>query len=164
MYRHSLIIGGTGMLEKATRTLMDQSEHTTLVARHASGFSQHVDAIDADYTNAGHFIETLSAHFFHTPPVDLAVIWMHRTGNEALQKLLPLLNAGPVSVIHLLGSAQGDPRQDNPLTPVLSDLPHITYISVALGRMGSRWLTHEEISDGTLEAIAHKRATVIGSI
>ena len=113
---HFLSIGGTGMLARATLELASEAEVATIVARNADRFvTSHglpiESAVDADWRQAEGFLVAVGRAIDLRGPVDLAVVWLHSDEAQALEGLLPLLDAADCRLVHVLGSAAGDPRQ-----------------------------------------------------
>jgi hypothetical protein len=89
-------------------------------------------------------------------PADLLVAWVHReVRTGVLRAVAPLLASGaPVVEVH--GSASANPVGGCP-DPVLPDHPTQQVVLGYVRHAGrTRWLTHQEISAGVLDAV--KRA------
>ncbi len=154
----SLVVGGTGMLAKATRWLADRSATTMLVARHASRFSagdSRYVPLDSDWT-ASAFRDDLTQALDETP-VARALLWLHHPG-QILPWLLPLLSR--TYVVLVLGSLDGRPSVPDGATHV---------VSVRLGSKrspggGRRWLADEEISEGAILAFTSGQSQLVGDL
>lgn len=173
-FQHALIVGGTGMLANATRFIRARSERVTLVARRASAAAAALgispaDACPLDWSNTSAFAAELSPRISAAPP-DLALLWIHDNGHHTLLWLLDQLKMRTVLIVHVLGSASGDPRGgDRELNVIVTKPPQIHYVTVVLGSKvlpggARRWLTDEEISTGAIEAIRVGRNVVVGEI
>lgn len=93
-------------------------------------------------------------------PIVLAVCWIHSTAPDALEQIAGVIEASSVRcrLFHVRGRATANPAEKAKQLPAwLASCPHIQYRQVILGFVvepwGSRWLTHEEISGGVLEAV-----------
>lgn len=173
-FSHSLIIGGTGMLAQATYHIAQHSAQTTLLARHASNFCRDsaisgTVAIDLDYNN----IEDFTEKFLSSCPlqdIDCALLWMHSTGRKALHKTLSALTDPQCQIYHLIGSSRKTAKTLEKDTELFrQEYPHLDYNTIILGSKITdtnqrRWLTHQEISEGTLHAIQNRRSLIIGDI
>jgi hypothetical protein len=173
-YKHSLIIGGTGMLAAATLEVCRQSETTTILSRNAKAFVTENKlpphfALSIDYTDTGKLVPALKDHISKYGPFDLAVLWMHSTGEESLVQLLDILEENKCAIVHILGSASGDPRQQsNRITQKLGSSQKIIYRRTILGHQetkhGQRWLNHDEISQGVLDTLTGKKDVIVGKL
>ncbi|MCB0076481.1 MAG: hypothetical protein KDD73_03590 [Anaerolineales bacterium] len=179
-YRHTLIVGGTGMLAGAALQMARRSWRLTMIARTARSLQHFANRLDADhrpptlvranYNDVARFAavvdEIVAAHGVPT----LVVAWFH--GDGAALRLAQQLAAGGTSCdfYHLLGSASA-----NPATPLdtqrrpFDQWPALRYHQIVLGFIiesgRSRWLTNEEISAGTLYALHHQRSRhIIGTV
>jgi hypothetical protein len=154
----SLVVGGTGMLAAATHWLAQHSRTTLIVARHATSFSAGDSGfipLDADW-NSAHFCHILGSAIRAAQPVDRALLWLHEPA-PVLPWLLPLL--GQARTVLVLGSTDGLPKVFGSSTDVTT---------VRLGSMvvnnARRWLTHEEISAGAIEALRDGQSRIIGEL
>jgi hypothetical protein len=154
-----LVIGGTGMLASATRSLAGMSDHILLVARHASTFAREEGGkylpLDLDWSDAG-FRHALQEALAREEKITRALLWLHQP-ELILPWLLPLL--ADTKVVLVLGGVHRNVKPD--------DLP----ANVVLVRVGAkptpdgrRWLTHEEISEGAIDAMKSGRPISIGEI
>jgi hypothetical protein len=86
-------------------------------------------------------------------PADLLVAWVHREVRAGvLRAVAPLLKtAAPVVEVH--GSASANPVGGCP-EPILDDHPTQQVVLGYVRHAGrTRWLTHDEISDGVVDAV-----------
>jgi hypothetical protein len=173
-FQHALIVGGTGMLANATRFIRDRSEHVTLVARRANAAAAALgispaDACPLDWSDTTAFAAELSPRISAAPP-DLALLWIHGNGHRTLLWLLDQLKMRTVLIVHVLGSALGDPRGSNrDINVLVTKGPQMHYVTVVLGSkvlLGERrrWLADDEISTGAIEAIQTGHDVVVGEI
>lgn len=154
---HSLIIGGTGMLAKATLWLAGRSSSTILVSRHASRFAEshpHISPLDADW-HTDTFRARITNALQTSKPVTATLLWLHAPA-PTLTWLLPLTPGARVVVV--LGSMGGRPT-----------LPPGEFTPVRLGSKaasggGRRWLTHEEICEGAIAALTDGKPRVVGEL
>lgn len=127
------------------------------------------EACSLDWRDTATFASELWPRIALVPP-DLSLLWIHDNGRRTLLWLLGHLMMRPVLVVHVLGSASGDPRIHDPeIDAVLNDAPRMRYVTVVLGSkslpdVGRRWLTDEEISLGAVEAIQTAHNIVVGEI
>jgi hypothetical protein len=173
-FEHALIVGGTGMLANATRFIRARSERVTLVARRANAAAAALGILPAeacplDWSNTTEFAAELFPRIAAAPP-DLGLLWIHGNGHRTLLWLLDQLMMRPVMIVHVLGSASGDPRGSNrDINVIVSKAPRMHYVTVVLGSKTlpggrHRWLTDDEISIGAIEAIQTGHDVVVGEI
>ncbi len=163
-YKHALVIGGTGMLAKATRHVIANSDHVSIFGRsylRLNGFikNKNTSRIHGDYHKEDEFIEKLNKQIAQYGMPDLFLCWMHSSGKEVFERIMRLLDESPnTEIYHVLGSAHYDPS--NISKEWYKPCPNTKYRKIILGfkidQGLSRWLFQEEISDGTIEAIETK--------
>ena len=166
MTLHTLVVGGTGMLSGLCEALAGDGGRLSLLSRQASRASG-ADGFDCDYHDAASFSAALDAAVARSGPINLAVAWFHTLKIEAPRLLAERVEG---RLFQVLGSAVGDPSHPDRLKTarkVAEDLPACALRQVLLGfkveGAASRWLTHEEISDGVLDAVRTDRPlTIIG--
>ncbi|GAB5387642.1 MAG: short-chain dehydrogenase [Alphaproteobacteria bacterium] len=169
-YRSSLIIGGTGMLGDASRWIADRSEQTVLLSRTVadSPLASHprITALAADWTQSDKMMRSLDDCVEDWQRIDLALIWMHRTGDDALQQVMQRLSDTTALVVHVQGSQALSTLPKNP--PEATPLGTARLITVILGAVrenhASRWLTWEEISTHVISAIRQKQSLIAGTL
>jgi hypothetical protein len=152
------VIGGTGMLARATRWLADRSDITVVVARRASQFArgdERLVPIDADWNHPG-FSADLRGHLDNLPSIGRTLAWLHEP-ERMLTQLLPVLS--PAWIVLVLGSLDG--RPDVPEASVRVATVRLGSMATAAGR---RWLTDEEISAGAIAALKDGRSRVVGDL
>lgn len=170
--QHALVIGGTGMLAKATLWLSRNGYQVSVIGRSEQKMQHlldqnpgHLTPVFVDYTNTKDFAAEL-VHLQHQyGPFQLIVAWVHASGDEVipcLTRLIPI--STPCKLVHVIGSSSR-------LNPVANhNIPsHISYYQVQLGfeieKGVSRWLTHDEISTGFINALrGNKSYQVIGTV
>ncbi|KXL49219.1 MAG: hypothetical protein FE78DRAFT_86396 [Acidomyces sp. 'richmondensis'] len=150
-----LVLGGTGMLLPALRSLLDREYTVIAVARQPERAGQHPRLIklQADWGDPKNLAAELMAALGDERP-SRALLWIHSRYSAAVHTALDALLATDAIVVHLCGSSSHDPRNDPVPQPYLAPRQ---YCRVVLGFERScssvtRWLTDEEISDGALRA------------
>jgi hypothetical protein len=156
-FKTALVMGGTGMLAAATQWLLARSEKMLLVARHASlfPFSPGLVPITADWKRAS-FESTVHAALDGSPPVDVALLWLHEP-DPVLGWLLPMLPGARVVLV--LGSIDGRPG-----VPGEAGRVAIVRLGSVGTRNGRRWLTHEEISSGAIASLKDGTNRIVGEL
>jgi hypothetical protein len=152
----ALIIGGTGMLQEATRWLVARSRKTVLIARRASGFETNnsgVRPIDADWNDPTFSAKVRSA-IEDTGVITHALLWIHDP-EPVLRWLPPLLPHARVVVV--LGSMDGRPK-------LIGSAANVATVRLGSGRTacGRRWLTSAEIGAGAVAALETGKSNIVG--
>jgi hypothetical protein len=160
---HTLVVGGTGMLAAATRQLARRSAAVTVVARRPERLdgldAEQVELIAVDYRRTDVLLERLEHAVSRHGEFDLALTWVHSSGEASLCRLAERLSsqANAARLVDVRGSALARPDSSSERHQFLSGLDGIEYQRVILGfvRDGghSRWLTDREISEGVIEAV-----------
>ncbi|MBM7839647.1 NAD(P)-dependent dehydrogenase (short-subunit alcohol dehydrogenase family) [Alkalihalobacillus xiaoxiensis] len=160
--KHALVFGGTGMLAKTTSWLAEQADHTVVFARNksrAGRISKKVSAIELDYTETEALKALIIKAIEENGPVDLVHTWIHGTAPKGMATIVTTVNQlqdQSWRLIHVKGSSESRESIDHPFEAAANR--QVFYQEVKLGfeieNNQSRWLTHQEIADGTMEAIS----------
>lgn len=162
---HALVVGGTGMLADAVRTLAAQGWRVSVFAREAEAFAAEagVNGFNCDYHDEAAFLAALERAKAANGPIGLAVAWFHTLRIPAPRRLAEAVGGAdrPGRYVQVVGSAMADPARPDRLAfaaSVVEGAPHCLLRQVVLGFQleagGARWLTNAEISQGVLEAIS----------
>jgi hypothetical protein len=172
---HALIIGGTGMLQAASRQIVAGARHATLVARGIAALEQtrgegSASLVALDYHRTTDLVDRLRTARDEHGPFDLVVLWLHFSAAASFEAVIDLLGeqAQPCRVFDVRGSASADPSRGDDERYTTADVA-VDYRRVILGFVRddehSRWLTHTEISQGVLDAIsADQTEYVVGQV
>lgn len=171
--KHTIVVGGTGMLKELVLWLVKQGSTVTVIARDNKKLMALVQETQAlpgsvyplavDYTDELLLQEELLlAIRMHGPPV-LAVCWIHSHATQAPISIAGLLDkeVQKCNYYHVLGGGDVQPdKEDNPFRTTVGRLKHINYFEIVLGFIvedgNSRWLTDEEICQGIIDAFDSK--------
>jgi hypothetical protein len=172
-FKHALVVGGTGMLEKASRYLSDHASSLTLVSRNGDGARTRlglprINYISADWIGATTFLGKMRP-VFDSYPIDLILLWMHRSGNDARVGLLEMARGSNCRIVDVLGSGTGDVLSKVSQRRFAAHQAGCRYTAVLLGSVKDtgesvRWLTHDEISMGVIQAIETKNDVMVGTV
>ncbi|WP_416144333.1 short-chain dehydrogenase [Planococcus koreensis] len=170
--KHALVIGGTGMLSKASVWLSENGYHVSVIGRNPEKMQQLLEQnpvqlipVLVDYTNTEELAEQIRSIQKKNGPIELVVAWVHSTGPHAIPCVLEMLAANqPVAFFHVNGSSSN--LKD--IKAKTSVPKHVLYHQIQLGfkiENGiSRWLKHDEISQGVIDAVlSGKPESVIGT-
>ena len=177
-YDHVLTIGTTGMLASATQALAEQSKALTCMARTDASLRRveqrigqsngEFRPVPVNYHDEGLFMQALEEAWRYEP-FELVVAWIHSSGNQSFKNMTEFLSqqSAETKLFHVVGSAAADPAQKAKEQAFGGG--SLSYRQVILGFQvevaGSRWLTDDEISQGTLQAIREEKAQyVIGTV
>ncbi|HMN40115.1 MAG TPA: hypothetical protein PKE29_04670 [Phycisphaerales bacterium] len=168
---HALVIGGTGMLRGASLELARRGHDVSVVARSHARLSElahagastrgRIHPTPADYTDTQPFAAALRTAMIARGPFDLAVCWVHSTAPQAVGLIARFMeresSATPRRLVHILGCEADHPEDAMRTRPMIAPTPGVQVTRVVLGFVvegqASRWLTHEEICAGVIEAI-----------
>lgn len=173
--KHSLVIGGTGMLSKVSIWLAANGYKVSVIGRNQENM-QRLLSTDArasrmtpvlvDYTNNEELAKQLRQIQKLNGKIDLVVAWVHSTGENVIPCLTNCLSdAEQWKLFHVNGSSA---KLDNIKKNM--DLPNnVEYHQIQLGFIlengNSRWLLHDEISTGVIQAITEGEIKkIVGTI
>ena len=150
---HALVVGATGMLAGLTRELAARGHPVTSIARRPGGLGTAVTSVPLDYRDSEALSAALARAVEARGPLELAVCWIHTDAPAAPQLVAAWLAPG-ARLVQVFGTRVW-PLEDVPL--------HVAYRKALLGSTEGRWLTHDEISAGVLEAVdADQPTRVVG--
>lgn len=164
--KHTLIIGGTGMLSGASRWLADHSERLSVLSRRPDKFCGSLDmppekilSLPSDYYRQADVDDAFQTLKDTGVPIDLVLAWIHSGAVDVLAKLAELFDPVGARVLQVHGSAYADPANTKPGEDGGRFGAKVKFRPIVLGFVvgdtRSRWLTHDEISDGVIAAIKH---------
>ncbi len=173
MSKDVLVIGGAGMLRKACLEYAQQRNRVFVIARRKSkklallkresmSFSACIFAMESDYNDYSAFLETLVSI---PPSLHLVISWIH--SSSALSHLQIIQTLRPQHYFRLLGSSDLEHLKRSLRESFCCPLTQ-TY-QIVLGHIKEkteqRWLTHDEISYGVINAVKKRSSlSIIGSI
>lgn len=159
-----IVIGGTGMLRAAVRTLVERG-NTVVAAARRPGRGAPLGATTGEYVpvegqwaEPEMLIDAIRTALIQRGTLDSgvhgAIIWIHTPHRQAVLNELERVLGSDATVLQLWGSATKDPREvmgeeDR------ADRPWRTrhlFLGYQRDLGGSRWLTSEEISSATVRA------------
>jgi NAD(P)-dependent dehydrogenase (short-subunit alcohol dehydrogenase family) len=154
------VIGGSGMLAACAATLVADGWHVVLPSRRytpiptapgGTGSAGRALWVPADWSDPAGLADRAKRAL--SGPVELLVTWVRREHRPTLLSAVAPLLAPDAPVVEVHGSAAFDPVAGYP-DPVLADHPtqQLVLGFVPVGRT-SRRLSHEEISEGVLDAV-----------
>ena len=173
----TLIVGGSGMLADASIWLAEQSPPVVVLGRSEQKLEALVKRAPAttmiplavDYRS----LETLRLRLRSLckthGPITRTIAWVHSNG-EAAHDVIAEAMQGDGDYYHILGSAAADPREDAferyaALRERFGERYHEIVLGFQLEGERSRWLTHEEISSGVIEALERQAPrSVVGVV
>lgn len=170
----TLVIGGTGMLRPAVRTLLESGHDVAIIARRPECGAPGADTagrflpITGDWRDPSSLSDRIRATG-HAGRIPTVIAWVHDPHRPAVMESIDAVIAPDATVVHLWGSVGQDPRD---LVPAFDPVDRRRVRHVVLGYMphgrhgaDARWLTDAEISTAVLQALdSDERITVAGRI
>ncbi|KAB7667101.1 short-chain dehydrogenase [Bacillus sp. B1-b2] len=166
--KHTLVIGGTGMLFEVSKWLVEQGFRVSVVARKPLQMDKLVEAVEqdsrltpllVDYTDNSSFREALKSTLEKNGEIHTAVIWIHSYAKQAIKILLEELSAYSLDVqlFHILGSNAKLEKVKKAIEGFFNGTYHQVQLGFKIDRNHSRWLSEAEISEGIIKAIIEKK-------
>jgi NAD(P)-dependent dehydrogenase (short-subunit alcohol dehydrogenase family) len=161
--KHALVIGGTGMLSDVSLWLVSKGYRVSVVGRSEKRLEQlrsqakkptSITPLLADYREEDLLTEQIREAVNEIGPLEMVVAWIHYPFKNVLETITrEAENPQQWKLFHVIGSRAN-------ASMIHTDLhlaENCKYRQVQLGFViegeQSRWLTHEEISNGVIEAI-----------
>lgn len=158
-----LVVGGTGMLWGTCLGLKELGHQVYALSRQSHHDYLGIHPILVNYKDLVQLEAALEPH----EPFDMAVVWIHSDAVQAPYVVAKYVD-GPY--FHVLSSQAADPSEIvNPKRRLHFEGVGSDYREVILGfvaeQWGSRWLEHEEIAEGVLQAIQQDaKQYVVGTV
>nr|WP_281347077.1 short-chain dehydrogenase [Virgibacillus doumboii] len=174
--KYALVIGGSGMLKKVCHWLNENGFIVYVIGRNQdklqkvkydSMYAENLHGVSTDYQDNEHFTDVIGDILETNGIPQIVVSWIHSTAPEALPLIKDMIMERNLNSVWRLFHVQGSSRffeKEN--TPVPDNcLYRRVYLGFILENNHSRWLTHDEISDGVIQAIASdNEETVVGTL
>ncbi|GGE36841.1 short-chain dehydrogenase [Pullulanibacillus camelliae] len=176
MKKHVLVVGGTGMLKKVSIWLAQQGYAVSVMGRNQERLQAVVEAADGegdihpvaiDYRQTDLFNTMLETIQVQRGAIHLVVSWIHSDAPEAFDTLIKGVNGSETNVWRLFRVRGSAAYLSKPLVAIPN---HCLYREILLGFIveesgASRWLTHDEIAGGVIEAIQTDRGkSIVGQL
>lgn len=171
---HALVIGGTGMLADVSVWLSKHYDHVSVIGRSADRL-QHLTSkiekassytpISLDYHQNDLLVDSISQTIHKNGPIDIAISWIHSSAPSALSAIEQTISSNHPTTWNLW-QVRGSQACKDTTIPTVSR--NCEYNQVILGFVVedqySRWLTHQEIATGIIQAVQDdKRYTIVGT-
>ncbi|MFG6116212.1 short-chain dehydrogenase [Halobacillus sp. MO56] len=166
--KHALVIGGTGMLAETTIWLAGNGYHASVLARNRrktdklleqSRHREHLTPILVDYHNLETLKQRLRENFEQYGTPSIVVAWIHSDAEKTRDIIIQEVSKTflPFDLYIILGSSTNrEVFRQNIAVPEHCTL-HIIQLGFVIENNDSRWLTHNEIAGGVIEAIKHEK-------
>lgn len=171
---HALVIGGSGMLAGSVLWLAEQGYQVSVVGRNVAKLekltSRHpaLHPLAADYYDLDRFLSIVQEAVAKRGTFSRVVAWIHQQEEKILGRLSQELFADPDHVwelFHVLGSSSDLAEIEKQLNPPHNCKYHQIKLGFVVEGNRSRWLTHEEISNGVIEGMrTGKNVTIVGTL
>ncbi|WP_245805815.1 short-chain dehydrogenase [Bacillus alkalicellulosilyticus] len=173
---HALVIGGTGMLSNVSLWLVSEGYNVSVIGRtpkrmerliSASQDTSKITPLLVDYRYEAELKEKLGLTIQKNGPVDLVIAWIH-SGEKKVIDVLSKLHASDDltwKLFHVLGSSSNVEQIKNTVKVPNNCLYKQIQLGFIIEDTHSRWLTHDEISAGVIEAISNDNCvTIVGTL
>ncbi|WP_176224011.1 short-chain dehydrogenase [Thalassobacillus devorans] len=166
--KHALVIGGTGMLAETTLWLADQGYHVSVVVRNKQKMDKLIERstrsdklipVLVDYKNTEGLIHRLREDFERHGTPQLVVAWIHSDAGKAREVILHEVAKAtvPFNLYIILGSSHNrDVFRQEINVPDHGTL-HIVQLGYVVEGNRSKWLVHDEIAHGVIDAIRNEK-------
>ncbi|WP_203364672.1 short-chain dehydrogenase [Bacillus sp. REN10] len=175
--QHVLIVGGTGMLSEVSLWLAKNNDHVSVVARDQRKMERMVNKsveksniipVLVDYSHDDELRRAILLLTEKYGSIDLVIAWIHSYAENALGSIIDIVsnNSDQWELYHILGSSSDINEIKKSITVPKNCRYHQIQLGFIIKNNMSRWLTHDEISSGVIDAIKNNEASpvVIGEI
>ncbi|MBU9721436.1 MULTISPECIES: short-chain dehydrogenase [Bacillaceae] len=173
-----IILGGTGMLARASGWISTHAENTIIYGRDKRRLKQIENMYDEhglftrelDYTKTSSLIKEISDAHRQYGSINLIVAWIHSTAPNAIPTIIKEVSKFQQqerwSLLIIKGSSSdlSSIIKTENIIPRNCDLKEVQ-LGFYYDGLTSRWLTHEEISNGIIEVIKYDlKRKVVGTL
>lgn len=172
--KHVLVIGGTGMLAKTSIWLNDNDYKVSVVGRDQHKLkklaedNENIICISVDYNNEKQFRSEIHNSIAAHGPYETVVAWIHNDDEKIIDIVSHEINRvsnNEWSLFHVLGSSSNLQEIMNELGNIKNCRYHQVQLGFVIENNISRWLTHDEISEGVIHAIkSNQKTCVVGTL
>jgi hypothetical protein len=172
--KHALVVGGSGMLAKASLWLAGNGYLTSVVGRDERKLNKLVNCnsniipITIDYRKEEIFREEIRKSIKNNGAYEVVIAWIHNPEEQIIRIISSEIENASTDewkLFHVIGSS-GDLDQ---ICKTIDISEKCLYHQVQLGFVvtgnRSRWLTHDEISNGVMTCVQNKQKKfVVGTL
>lgn len=172
--KHALVVGGSGMLAKTSLWLADNGYLVSVVGRdiqklkRLSDSSKHIIPISVDYHNKSQLRSEINKSINSNGTYEIVVAWVHNNEKQIIDIInneIRDLSDKEWRLFHVLGSSSNLEE----ILQEIGDIENCEYHQVQLGFIiendKSRWLTHDEISNGVINCIStNSKKYLVGTL
>jgi len=175
MNEHVLVIGGTGMLRDTTLWLLEKGYHVSVIGRTSMKHQQlqkqtlhkeKLHSIKLDYYNTPLLLQEIKKVIQQYGPISIVVCWIRSDAISSLKVICNIIQQTTDKqwkLYHIQSSTKFFKKE----TILVPD--NCLYRSIFLGFIlennQSRWLTHDEISNGVIECIKNDPPeSIVGTV
>ncbi|GIO31727.1 MULTISPECIES: short-chain dehydrogenase [Paenibacillus] len=172
--KHALVVGGSGMLAKASLWLADQGYIVSVIGRSSRKMNKLTEACSTiipmlvDYNDEELLTREICSSVAAHGAYNIVVAWIHRNDAKIIHAISNAIRSASDrewSLYHVLGSRSNLDE----IGEEIGGIPNCEYHQVQLGFVieneASRWLTNDEISNGVIHSIQNgAKRTVVGTL
>lgn len=160
--KHALVVGGSGMLAKASLWLADQQYLVSVIGRNVQKLnrltqvSKNVNPISVDYNNKNQLASELQNCVKTYGAYEIVVAWIHHHEKQIIDIIRSenrIDSHAEWRLFHVLGSGSNPDEMKREIGDIGNCVYHQVQLGYVMENNRSRWLTHDEISDGVINAI-----------
>ncbi|MGY0691843.1 short-chain dehydrogenase [Virgibacillus sp. FSP13] len=166
------MVGGTGMLRDVSKWIIQQCNHTSVIARNREKLNllqtvcsaSNVDPVSLDYKNTGALKRHIQNQIASYGAIDTVVAWLHGDAPQAIPALLDEISSRQ-KVAYKFFHIKGSSYHLKSIQSQISTPKNCHYRDIQLGFVvegdTSRWLIHKEIAEGVITAIKQDRKRMV---
>lgn len=172
--KRSLIAGGTGMLAHMSTWVMKETEMTMVIGRNnkklerliPAGYRKAVRTEQMDYHDTERLQQAIQNFIHCYGAIDCVIAWVHGNAPKTIPAILNQLNNSQKEswrFFHIKGSSTNIDIIQKKIDVPKKCLYREVQLGFKMEGNFSRWLTHDEISSGVIDAIKNDRKkTIVG--
>jgi hypothetical protein len=169
---HALVVGGTGMLADVCLWLTNNGYHVSVIGRNGKKhqhlneralYHERITNLIVDYTDYESVKNQLRQTMNKYGPINLVVSWSQSNDNLEVMSQFIATETEQWLLYHVKGSRRYFQQETIQLPP--NCLYREVYLGFVLEGNHSRWLTHEEISQGVIRSlIEDQKKAIVGTL
>ncbi|WP_188386379.1 short-chain dehydrogenase [Ornithinibacillus halotolerans] len=166
--KHALVVGGTGMLQEVSLWLVRNGYHVSIIARNRERMEHLIEKAESEsqitpllvnYHNDHALQEIVKKTIKENGKIDVVLTWIHSNAKKALPIIMHEVanRSSKWELFHILGSSSNIDKIRRTVKPPENCLYYQIQLGFIIEGNHSRWLTHQEISNGVIGAICTKQ-------
>lgn len=171
--KHALVVGGSGMLARTSLWLGEEGYQVSIIGRNPNKLrrltelNHRLHPVIVDYYHLNNLKDEVRKAVNTNGYFQLVIAWIHSDYERIIECIADVNHEieQPWELYHVLGSSDNLEEIEVDHMNLHNCSYHQIQLGFILNNGKSRWLTHDEISSGVIEAVKNKhKRHIVGTI